>query len=160
MLAGLRAMDDPDGVAFVCATDMPLLDPCFVRAGDRRWSARTTRRPCRTSRAGSTRWPPPTAAGWRRGSRTGSTTAARSLTGLIDACAARRLDAALLLADPALAAADPRLDSLLNVNTPEDLSAARDAQSRRANRTGAPAAPSSSSPSQASAVAPASDVTA
>ena len=35
------------------------------------------------------------------------------------------LDEAALLADPALAAADPRLDSLLNVNTPEEYQEAR-----------------------------------
>ena len=36
-----------------------------------------------------------------------------------------KLDAAALLADPAVAVFDPRLDSLLNVNTPEEYAAAR-----------------------------------
>jgi molybdenum cofactor guanylyltransferase len=38
-----------------------------------------------------------------------------------------RPDAAELLADPALAAADPELSSLVNVNTPEEYAAAREA---------------------------------
>ena len=76
MLAGLRAMDDPDGVAFVCATDMPLLDPCFVRrvaaliGPDDEAAVPDVARPAPP--AGGA----PTAAGWRRGSRPGSTTAA------------------------------------------------------------------------------------
>lgn len=42
------------------------------------------------------------------------------LRGLLDHLQTRLLDEAWLLADPALAAADPELRSLLNVNTPED----------------------------------------
>ena len=38
-----------------------------------------------------------------------------------------RLDDAALLADPVLAALDPELDSVLNVNTPGDYQAARGA---------------------------------
>lgn len=44
---------------------------------------------------------------------------------LFEACRVRRLDEAALLADPALAALDPRLDSLLNLNEPRDYAAAR-----------------------------------
>jgi len=40
-------------------------------------------------------------------------------------CAVTRLDDAALLADPVLAALDPSLDSVLNVNTPGDYRAAR-----------------------------------
>jgi molybdopterin-guanine dinucleotide biosynthesis protein A len=40
-------------------------------------------------------------------------------------CAVRRLDDATLLADPVLGALDPDLDSVLNVNTPDDYEAAR-----------------------------------
>ena len=39
---------------------------------------------------------------------------------LFEACRVRRLDADALLADPALAAVDPDLDSLLNLNEPAD----------------------------------------
>ena len=44
---------------------------------------------------------------------------------LFEACRVRRLDADALLADPALAAVDPDLDSLLNLNEPADYEAAR-----------------------------------
>jgi molybdenum cofactor guanylyltransferase len=44
---------------------------------------------------------------------------------LFEACRVRRLDAAALLADPALAALDPELDSVLNLNEPADYEAAR-----------------------------------
>jgi molybdopterin-guanine dinucleotide biosynthesis protein A len=44
---------------------------------------------------------------------------------LFEACRVRRLDADALLADPALAALDPELDSLLNLNERADYEAAR-----------------------------------
>jgi molybdopterin-guanine dinucleotide biosynthesis protein A len=44
---------------------------------------------------------------------------------LFEACRVRRLDADALLADPALAALDPGLDSVLNLNEPSDYDAAR-----------------------------------
>ena len=44
---------------------------------------------------------------------------------LFESCRVRRLDADALLADPALAALDPDLDSLLNLNEPSDYEAAR-----------------------------------
>ena len=44
---------------------------------------------------------------------------------LFEACRVRRLDAGALLGDPALAAVDPDLDSLLNLNEPADYEAAR-----------------------------------
>jgi molybdopterin-guanine dinucleotide biosynthesis protein A len=44
---------------------------------------------------------------------------------LFEACRVRRLDADALLADPALAALDPDLDSVLNLNEPSDYEAAR-----------------------------------
>ena len=44
---------------------------------------------------------------------------------LFEACRVKRLDAAALLADPALAALDPDLDSVLNLNAPGDYEAAR-----------------------------------
>lgn len=39
---------------------------------------------------------------------------------LFDACRTLRLDEAALLTDAALAAGDPRLDSVININTPQD----------------------------------------
>jgi molybdopterin-guanine dinucleotide biosynthesis protein A len=44
---------------------------------------------------------------------------------LFEACRVRRLDAGALLADPALAALDADLDSVLNLNEPSDYEAAR-----------------------------------
>ena len=44
---------------------------------------------------------------------------------LFEACRVRRLDADALLGDPALAALDPDLDSVLNLNEPADYEAAR-----------------------------------
>src|SRR5262249_49438264 len=44
---------------------------------------------------------------------------------LFEACRVKRLDAAALLEDPALAALDPDLDSVLNLNEPGDYDAAR-----------------------------------
>jgi molybdopterin-guanine dinucleotide biosynthesis protein A len=44
---------------------------------------------------------------------------------LFESCRVRRLDADALLADPALAAIDPDLDSLLNLNEPAEYEAAR-----------------------------------
>jgi len=44
---------------------------------------------------------------------------------LFDECRVRRLDDGALLADPVLAALDPELDSVLNLNEPADYEAAR-----------------------------------
>jgi molybdopterin-guanine dinucleotide biosynthesis protein A len=46
---------------------------------------------------------------------------------LFDECTVDRLDEAALRADPVLAALDPALDSVVNVNEPADYQAARDA---------------------------------
>jgi molybdopterin-guanine dinucleotide biosynthesis protein A len=160
LLAGLRTLARPDEAAFVCATDMPFVHPllaarvvALLRPGD------DAAVPCVDGRRH------PLAGAYR--ARLAGAVARRldggrsDLMGLLDDCGARALDAATLLADPVLAAADPDLDGLLNLNTPAELAAARRrAQSRRENRTTEPGAPSSSSPSQASAVAPASEVTA
>ena len=50
---------------------------------------------------------------------------------LFEACRVPRLDDAALLADPALAALDPDLDSVLNLNEPDDYEAARAPGPRR-----------------------------
>jgi molybdenum cofactor guanylyltransferase len=44
---------------------------------------------------------------------------------LFEVCRVRRLEEAVLLADPAVAAFDPALDSVLNLNEPADYEAAR-----------------------------------
>lgn len=53
------------------------------------------------------------------------TSGALALGALIERLRARLLDERALLADPALAALDPELDSLRNVNTPDEYDAAR-----------------------------------
>lgn len=111
--------------AFVCATDMPFLHPAFVRrvldALDETTDvvlphARGHLQPLaaayRTTLA--TLIADRVAAGQLR------------LAALFDGpVSVLRLDDAALLSDPALAAADPTLDSMVNVNTPDDYAAAR-----------------------------------
>lgn len=148
MLSGLRALDDRQAVAFVCATDLPFLTPQFATAvlaalppGAQAAVPRLDGRA------------QPLAAAYRCGAA--ATIAALLASGtrrvgdLLDALPVAWLDAAGL---PGGAA------SLLNVNSPAQLAAAR--QVSREKGTIVPAVPSSSSPTQASAVAPASEVTA
>ena len=132
LLAGLRALDHPDEAAFVCATDMPRLHP------------RLAVRVVRLLEPGGDAAVPsfegrlhPLAGAYR--ARLADLAAARldagrgSLVGLLEACGARVLEPSLLLADPELAAADPALESLTNLNTPEEL-----ARARRAEGSGGP----------------------
>ena len=82
---------------------------------------------------------------------------------LLDRARVAWLDEAALLADPAVAAADPELVGLRDLDTPADLAGARAraAQDMRENGIGRPATtPSASSATHASAVAPAREVTA
>ena len=58
----------------------------------------------------------------------------RSLRGLVARVGAAVVDEAALLAGEALAAADPRLESLLGVNTPEELARAEALIAARALR--------------------------
>jgi len=108
--------------AFVCATDMPLLHPAFVRAvlgaldGDVALPvARGHRQPLAAAyRVGLA---PSVAALLDAGGRTPGELFARSRVTVLD-------DAALR-ADPAVARLDPELESLTNVNTPAEYAAAR-----------------------------------
>jgi molybdopterin-guanine dinucleotide biosynthesis protein A len=125
ILTGLDAVGERAEVAFVCACDLPFLHPAFVLAvlAGLRDPAVDLVLPITGGH------PQPLAAGYR-------IAPARRVRERADAVRVRPRDlpahlAALLpdewalLADPALAAADPGLDSLLNVNTPEDYAAAR-----------------------------------
>lgn len=154
MLAGLRAAEDAEAVAFVCATDMPMLHPALVA---RVLACLPAGADAAVPRLDGARHPLAGAYRARLAPEIASMLAGgeRSLMGLLERCQVEWLDARGLLDDPDLAAADPRLDSLLNLNTPADYSTA---QAMREKGTTVPASPSSSSPSQASAVAPASDV--
>ena len=126
--AGLAALRDQAEAVFVTSTDLPFLHPAFIsrvlRALDApRRAARTSR--CRSPAATRSPWPPPTAP-----ASPSSPSASSRRTGCGPRSSSRsapspRLDDAALLADPLLAALDPDLDSVLNVNTPEDYQAAR-----------------------------------
>jgi molybdenum cofactor guanylyltransferase len=122
--AGLAALAGRADLAFISATDMPFLHPAFVgrvlrAVGDSTDVALPVARG----------YPQPLAAAYR-------TALAPVLERLIAAerlrpaflfeqCAVCQLDEPALRADPVLAAADPALDSVRNVNEPADYEAAR-----------------------------------
>lgn len=121
---GLTALTGRARAAFVCSTDLPFLHPVFVRrvltalTGDLDVVLPTIRG----------YWQPLAAAYQITLAPMASELVAagdRRLALLFQRCATVRLDEAALLADPALAAADPALDSVVNVNSPEDYHAAR-----------------------------------
>ena len=72
---------------------------------------------------------------------------------LFEACRVRRLDADALLADPALAAVDPDLDSLLNLNEPRLRGGARASAPEVTVRVRAPPAASTRPRSREAAAA-------
>jgi molybdopterin-guanine dinucleotide biosynthesis protein A len=127
LAVGLAALDDRVDVAFVCATDLPFLHPSFVR---------------RLVGAHAAADPPvdvvlpvahghaqPLAAAYRT---TLAPLAAKLVAAdrlrpafLFDECDVLRLDEDELLAHAELRAADPNLDSVLNLNAPEDYTEAQ-----------------------------------
>ncbi|HWR46925.1 MAG TPA: NTP transferase domain-containing protein [Pseudonocardiaceae bacterium] len=124
--AGLAALAARAHAAFVCSTDLPFLHPAFVR---RVLTVLTDDLDVVLPVARG--YPQPLAAAYR-------VTLAPLVAELVAAgdlrpaflfrhhrCRTLRLDGAALLADPVLAAADPALDSVVNVNSPEDYRAAR-----------------------------------
>lgn len=125
--AGLAALTGRAQIAFVCSTDLPFLHPVFVR---RVLTAMTDDAPAIDVVLPVARgFPQPLAAAYR-------VTLAPLVTELVTGgdlrpaflfrrCATLRMDAAALLADPVLTAADPALDSVVNVNSPDDYRAAR-----------------------------------
>jgi molybdenum cofactor guanylyltransferase len=124
-LAALAALDGDVTAAFTAATDMPFLRPAFVGrvlallAEDDADVALPVAR-------GHTQ---PLAAAYRvaLAPLADQLVAAGRLrpADLFACCTVTRLDEARLLAGPALAAADPGLDSLVNVNHPAEYAAAR-----------------------------------
>jgi molybdopterin-guanine dinucleotide biosynthesis protein A len=124
LAAGLAALDGDVDVAYASSTDAPLLHPAFVR---RVAGAIDDDVDIALPRAhGHTQ---PLAAAYR-------TTLLPVLERLLaddrlrpaflfDECRVRRLDEAALLADSDVAALDPELDSVLNLNEPADYEAAR-----------------------------------
>jgi molybdenum cofactor guanylyltransferase len=121
---GLAAVGGRAAGAFVASTDLPLLRPAFVAAVLRMLDGDVD-----VVQPDVHGHPQPLAAAYR-------TAIVPHLASLIAAGRVRpahdlgglrllRPDAAVLLADPVLAAADPALDSLVNVNRPADYAAVR-----------------------------------
>jgi len=124
--AGLTALTGRADVAFVSSTDMPFLHPAFIRR---------MLRVLEESEATDVALPvargheQPLAAAYR----VSLAGAAERLVKedrlrpafLFDECRVETLDDAALKRDPVLAALDPDLDSVLNLNTPADYAAAR-----------------------------------
>ena len=123
--AGLTAVRDRAGAAFVCSTDVPFLHPAFVRQVLRGLADPAVDLVLPVARG----FRQPLAAGYRT-----------SLVALIEAqiaegnlrpgmllkhCTAVQPDDAALLAGRELARDDPELESVLNLNTPEDYEQAR-----------------------------------
>ena len=123
--AGLAALAGRAEAAFVASTDLPFLHPEFVR---RVLGALGPDVDVALPQARG--YPQPLAAAYRvsLAPLVADLVAAGDLRPafLLTRCATVRLDDAALLADPALAVADPQLDSVLNVNAPDDYAAARE----------------------------------
>lgn len=125
LAVGLAAVAEEAEAAFVCSTDLPFLHPAYVR--------RVLR-----GLAGTTDVALPVARGFRQplaaAYRTGLAGLVTDLLrqgnqrpGMIfKHCAVTQLDDAALVTDPEVAKYDPDLESVVNVNTPEDYRAARD----------------------------------
>ena len=124
LAVGLAAVAPRADAAFVCSTDLPFLHPAYVR-----------RVLCELAEGIDVVLP--VARGFRQPLAAAYRT---SLVGLIDDllaegvrkpgmifkhCTVTELDDERLLADPALTRHDPTLESVVNVNTPEDYAAAR-----------------------------------
>ena len=124
LAAGLAAAAGQADVAFVCSTDLPFLHPAFVR--------RVLRAADDGADVGlpvARGYPQPLAAAYRT---TLAPLAERLVAQerlrpafLFEECAVTRLNEADLRRDPVLAALDPELDSVLNVNEPTEYQAAR-----------------------------------
>jgi len=125
LAAGLHAVRDDAPAAYVSSTDVPLLHPRFVA---RVLAALDDDVDVVLPHVGG--FPQPLAAAYRTAL---ADTVERLIAEdrmrpafLFEAVRVRRLDAAALLEDPALAALDPELESVLNLNEPADYATARD----------------------------------
>jgi molybdopterin-guanine dinucleotide biosynthesis protein A len=135
--AGLAALAGLADAAFVTSTDLPFLHPAFIARVLRGLDA-----PAGPDAARPDMAPPDVALPVARGYPQPLAAAYRThLAGLAERlvkedrlrpaflfaeCAVTRLSDGELLTDPALAALDPALDSVLNVNTPEEYRSARE----------------------------------
>ena len=123
--AGLAALSGRAEAAFVSSTDLPFLHPAFIRRVLRVLEEEQKDVALPIARG----YPQPLAAAYRTSL---AATAERLVTQdrlrpafLFDECAVIRLDDARLRQDPVLAALDPELRSVLNVNEPADYQEAR-----------------------------------
>jgi len=125
--AGLTALRGHAETAFITSTDLPFLHPAFIRRVLRELAGPAAPDVALPVARG---YQQPLAAGYRVAL---AETAERLVKEdrlrpafLFELCTVTRLDDDALRADPVLAALDPELDSVLNVNTPEDYQAARE----------------------------------
>ena len=125
LAAGLAALTGRAEVAFVSSTDMPFLHPAFVRR-----VLRAVQEGADVGLPVARGYPQPLAASY---SVALAPVAAKLVAGerlrpafLFEECEVERLDETALRADPVLAALDPGLDSVVNVNEPGDYQAARE----------------------------------
>jgi molybdenum cofactor guanylyltransferase len=120
---GLAALAGKAQSAFVSSTDMPFLHPAYIRR-----VLRGVADGFDVALPIARGFPQPLAAAYRVSVATaaGRLAAAGRLRPafLFEECPVTRLDEATLLADPVLAALDPALDSVINVNEPADYAAA------------------------------------
>jgi molybdopterin-guanine dinucleotide biosynthesis protein A len=124
--AGLAALAGKAEAAFVTSTDLPFLHPAYIRRVLRELDAPAAPDVALPVARG---YQQPLAAAYRvslaeLAERLVKEDRLRPAF-LFAECAVTRLDDATLLTDPVLAALDPGLDSVLNVNTPDDYQAAR-----------------------------------
>ena len=124
--AGLAALSGRADAAFVCSTDMPFLHPAFVRRVLRALSGQQAADVALPVARG---YRQPLAAAYRVSL---AEAAARLVKDdrlrpafLFEECGVTMLDDDALRQDPVLAALDPDLDSVVNVNTPADYELAR-----------------------------------
>jgi molybdopterin-guanine dinucleotide biosynthesis protein A len=124
LATGLAALDGRATTAFVCSTDLPFLHPALVRRVLRGFADQETDVVLPVARG----YRQPLAAGYR----TALAGLVEKLLGegdlrpgmLLRHCRVAQLDDDALLADADLARLDPALDSLVNVNEPDDYTAA------------------------------------
>jgi molybdopterin-guanine dinucleotide biosynthesis protein A len=126
LATGLAALEDRAEAAFVCSTDLPFLHPAYVR------------RVLGALEADEVDVVLPMARGFRQPLAAAYRTRIAGLVAdllargnhrpgmIFKHCAVTQLDDAALLADAAVGKFDPDLESVVNVNTPEDYAAARD----------------------------------
>lgn len=126
LAVGLAAAAEHARIAFVCSTDLPFMHSAFVTAVLRGFDPDASVDVV-LPRIGGYRQP--MAAGYRTGlaARVEKLIEAQRMrpAHLFEEVTVRQLDEAGLLADARLARVDPELDSVLNVNNPDDYRAAR-----------------------------------